>query len=364
MNKSTLAGLLTMAVAGIVAFGTSAGWFRLAEPMATSADPLIKYPAKLDLGDRELGELAIMPFTIANRGSAELIIDRIETNCSCTGMERREGGRFVRLDSLKIKGGEEARVVMRVSVRGVPPGTAMHNSVGFRTNDPQHREGRIEAIVRRVRAGVYATPQSVAFQTVPVGTQVCQILDVRDTDIQPRSIVRVSSTDPDRVTVRLLPVAMGPQQPDRDHGTVIGQLRVVVNTDTPGSVSAAIQIHLAGEARQPDEIRVLGTVVAPIEISPSSLFLPRQSADGPVYSATCLCRSTNGEPVALEVVAVPPDLTVELVGQDEAPMRLFRVTWNPDRCAASAGPQRRLVRFKARDGEQESALELPVTLAK
>jgi hypothetical protein len=364
MKKSVLAWLLVMVTAGATAFCGAAGWFPAAHPVAASLDPSVEYPSTIDLGDRELGELAVAPFIVANRGGGELVIDHIFSNCSCTGMERQVGQGFERFELLRLAAGAEAHLVMRVSVRGVPPGTSMINSVGFRTNDPMQPDGSIVATVRRVSAGVYTTPKSVSFQTVLARAQVRQVLDVRDTAIPPRSVARLSSTDPDRVTARLLPIEAGTEQPDYDHGKVIGRVEVVVATQTPGLVKAAVQIHLAGEARDPDEIPVMGRVAAPMELSPSTLFLPRQSADGPIYSATCICRSTSGQTVNLDVVAIPPGIVVELVGKGDSPSRLFRVTWRPDRNDASTGSQRRLIRLKASDGDHQSFLELPVTLTK
>ena len=130
-------------------------------------DPRIEYPARLDLGNHEVGEIAITRFTIANRGGGELVIDDIHSNCSCTGMEREQDGRYGRVNSLRLKAGEQANLVMRVSVRGVPIGAEMLNAVEFQTNDPDRPTGRIEAVVRFVSGGVSATPQSIIFGTVP-----------------------------------------------------------------------------------------------------------------------------------------------------------------------------------------------------
>ena len=70
---------------------------------AEKHDPVIEYPARLDFGEREIGEVAVVPFAIANRGTGGLVIDEIRTNCSGTGMEKRREFSFQRVESLRLR---------------------------------------------------------------------------------------------------------------------------------------------------------------------------------------------------------------------------------------------------------------------
>jgi hypothetical protein len=328
-----------------------------------SLNPVVAYPAKLDLGEHEIGDLAVSRFTIANRGNGELVIDQIRTNCSCTGMEREQDNEFVQVKSLRLRGGEQANLVMRVSVRGVPVGAEMLNVVEFQTNDPSQPTGRIEAIVRRVSGGVVASPESVVFGTVPVGATVRKLIDIRDNALLPRLIERVTSTMPERVTVRLQPVRDGPREANPPpEGAVVARLEVNVETAAPGEVDAVVQVYLAGEARTRDAVTVVGRVAAPIEISPGLLILPRASSSGPVYSATCICRSTAGEPLVVIVDSVPPGLTADVLAQDCPKLRSVRVTWDPSQGKVPTGRERQVIRLRAKAGDNEVVLELPVLL--
>jgi hypothetical protein len=131
-------------------------------------DRVIDYPPTIELGKHELGDQVVKHFTIANRGGGELVIDQIRTNCSCFGLEREQDGRYLRMESVRLPAGEQADLVVRVSVRGVPIGYALHNEVEFRTNDPTHPVGRIDVVASRVSGGVSTVPPSVVFGTVAV----------------------------------------------------------------------------------------------------------------------------------------------------------------------------------------------------
>ncbi len=333
---------------------------------ALRRDPTVDYPAELDLGEHEIGDEVVTPFVIANRGRGELVVDQIRTNCSCTGMERELEGQYVRVESLRLRAGEQVHLVMRVSVRGVPVGAAMLNVVEFRTNDPSHPSGRIEAVVRCVFGGISCNPPSVVFGTVPVGTRIQQVVEVRDTAVTPRAIERVSVTRPERVLARLVPAAEQPRgtESQENNGTLVGRVEVTVETGSPGEVDDFVRIHIAGREKNPDELVVIGRVTAPVEISPSLLVLPRASSGGPVYSGKCICRSTQGKPLTLSVDSVPPGLTADILAEGAEGVRVVRVTWDPHRGKPPVDGQRQLIRLRAKAGEDEAVLELSVLLRK
>jgi hypothetical protein len=364
MKMRILCWVAAPILAGITAFVITTGqlprsWFW------AHSDPLIDYPARLDLGDHENGEIVVEPFTISNRGGSELLIDQIQSNCSCTGMEQIRDGRYERVDTLQLAAGKSANLVMRVAVRDTPAGAQMLNIVEFHTNDPSQPLCQIEAVVGHVSRGVTASPGSVVLGTVPVGAEVRQVLDIRDTAIPPRTIESVSSTNPARVKVRLLPVSE-PSREAEPHpdGALVARLEVSVDTAMPGEVNVKAFVHLAGETQKSNPVSVIGKVAAPIELSPSSLVLPRASSNGPVYNAICTCRSTDTESLALSVDSIPSGLAAEILSNGTPSVRTVRITWDPELRKAPEDGQPEKVRLRAKAGKQESVLELQVYLQK
>ena len=180
----------------------------------------------------------------------------------------------------------------------------------------------------------------------------------------PRIINRLESMQSDRINVRLLPVDKElEKKKNHPDGFLIGRFEVVVETGTPGEVNAAVQIHLSGAKREPDILPITGKVASPFQMSPSLIAFPRQSGNGPIYEAGCLCRSTNGRPLALALLSVPAGLTAEILASGEKDQRTIRVKWDPLK-ELMAGQKKQLIRFRATVGEYETVVELPVFLSK
>src|SRR5207249_856898 len=68
--------------------------------------------------------------------------------------------------------------------------------------------------------------------------------------------------------------------------------------------------------RPPNAVPVRGRVAPIVESLPSSLVLPRRSDSGPIFSADCICRSSEGKPLQLIAHEVPPEFSV-VISQDE-----------------------------------------------
>ncbi len=362
MKIRPLCWLTVPVLLGVTSF-LVARWQGRQEAPVRPLDPVVEYPAIVDLGERENGEQAIGRFSIANRGVQELVIDQVRTNCSCTGLEREEEGRFVHLESVRLKPGQQANLAVRVAVRGVPVGASMHNVIEFQTNDPGQPTGRMDVFVRRVWGGVSINPPEVVFAPVAVGATVRKVLEIRDTATIPRTIGRVTSTDPKRLTVRLLPAETLPKEAEPNPGgTLIGQVEVVVDTSEIGEVSGVVRVGLVGETRPPDEAQVAGRVTASVELRSSSLVLPRLTADGPLYSAQTLCRSTHGKALTVAADPAPMGLTVQIESSGDATSKIVRITWDPTRGILSDKGQRQWIKLRARAGEEEVVLKLAVVL--
>ncbi len=364
MKMRVIYWLALPAFAGLMAYLGASGQLRRVWLSIFPVDPVIDYPRKLDLGPHEIREQVIAPFAISNRGASELVIDQIQSNCSCSGMEEPRGGRYDHIESLRLKPGEKANLVMRISVRGVPALGQMVNLVQFHTNDPSQPVGQIEAVVGPVSRGVSTNPGLINFGTVPLGTRIRSVLDVWDTATPPRVIERVTSTKPDRITVRLLPVPHQSQvvPTDPEDGALIGRLEVIVDTTRAAEFNDGIQIHTAGRTREPDKVPLVGRVIAAVELSPALIVLPRASSNGPLYEATCVCRSTNGERLAVSVESPSPGLVVQGEDGDEPTVRVLRIKWDPRQAKIPAGGRRETVRLRTKAGKAEVPLELQVVL--
>jgi hypothetical protein len=239
----------------------------------------------------------------------------------------------------------------------------MLNVVKFRTNDPTRGSARIEAVVKCVSGGISSRPESVVFGTVLIGEKIRRFVLIRDDALKPRVIETVTSTQPERVAVTLIPFQEKSEPPDPTAiGTLIGKLEVIVDSSVPGNVDAAVQVRLSGVSRDPDPIRVIGRISAPVEICPSVISLPRTSSAGPVYEATCIIRSVTGGPVELSIDPTPAGLTVTVLKPENARSQKVQVSWDPKVANESGSPQRQVIRIKAKTGEKEVVLELPVVL--
>jgi hypothetical protein len=332
----------------------------LIRSFASNSNPIADYPAAINMGEAQLGEESVARLTMANLGGGELLVDGIESNCSCAGLEMERDGRFYRFESLRLKPSETVNLAIRTSVRGVRVDEELVSQVKFRTNDPERAEGRNQSVVRRVSGGVTIAPSSLKLGNIQQGEEVRHVVDIRDTALTPRTIERLTNSIPDRVTARLLPATDLPVDdvPIQD-GRLIARMEICINTKEPGDIRDAVQIHLCGEARNPDELEVRGRVVLPIEVKPPLLVLPRNSPEGPVFSANCVVLSTQGKPLTLTVGSVPTGLSVRLLPGSEGGTRVIQVTLDSQLDGISNN-QRFRVPLRAKAGENEKDLEIEI----
>jgi hypothetical protein len=313
----------------------------------------------IDIGEQEVDQIAVAPLVIRNRGRGELVIDRITSSCSCSGLEREDGATFAPVQELRLGGRAEASLRVRFSVRGIP-GEPARSAITIRTNDPAAPEWRMEIFVPQVIGGVVTTPRSLVFGTLLAGKGAQQVLEVRDTNPTPRMVERVSSSHPDRVAVRWLPAEADAAAPTlRGAGKVLGQVEVSVLPGEPGSIDERVEIRLAGH--QPVQVPVLGRIVPIVEVTPSLLILPRESAGGAAYDGTCTCRSNQLLPLSIADVSSDKELSVQIEPVEGNPhLKLVRVKWHPSVGAKLTPTTRRVVHAHARVGDQAIPVEFSV----
>jgi hypothetical protein len=143
---------------------------------------------------------------------------------------------------------------------------------------------------------------------------------------------------------------------------LVGRIEVASCAKKPGSFSGEVLIHRTGSPNGPDRLPVFGTVVLDAMLRPSSLVLPRQSGSGPLFYATCLCSSTNGQALGLVADRVPEDIDVRFQPvPGNRCQQLVRIEWKHGaQMPRSTGI--RFVGLKAKTGISETRLDIRIDL--
>jgi hypothetical protein len=364
MKCKYLSWVIVPLVLGLVSYGAHSGALARTYAMWMGSAPVIEFSDVLELGEHELNEELFPTFAIRNRGGRELVVDQVGSNCACSGLVRQLGDRWEKVDSIHIQPGQEAELALRIGVRGLI-GKSAQFGVQFRTNDPTRPEASIKAIVSKVRGGLITEPRQVTFPPLCAGAEAQQVIDLIDTAAQPRAVVRVVSSEPEQLRVRLLAAAASPtRSKPEDAGTVVARIELTVRASHPGTMRGEILVHLDDASRPPEVIPITLRVVSAVEITPSALILPRASNAGPLYYAECLCRGTQGKPLSLRLDTAPPGVSVVLSDAlSDASIQRVRIEWKPPAAKLKEPNQSpQLVRLRARVGDVESILEIPLYL--
>lgn len=325
-----------------------------------SGSPVIHCQRDFKLGKRHLGEVTLTRFAIRNRGRRTRVINGVQSNCACSGLEREENGKIVGIDTLRIEPGKEVHVLMRLLVQGTP-GQPSQNGVVLRTNDPKNRVVSIQASIDEVIAGFTAIPTSVAFGQVLIESPATRLVSVYDNAATPRSIDTVEVMNCPALRARVLPAS--PEimtRREHDLGVLVGRVEIAADATSPASLNGYLKLVSSNRSHQPTVVSIDGRVVGHVDIAPSLVVLPRTSSAGAIYSSTCICRSTFGSSLEVRVIAASEGLTAEIEpasGSDsEKPMRIsWDGIWRPGHKG-----NRMSVQAMATMGERKIAFEIPV----
>jgi hypothetical protein len=327
--------------------------------------PILVYPALVDLGAREKGEIVVGRFEIGNAGGSTLLIDQIQASCISAGLEWEVNGEFVRLNSIQIAPGERMELVLRTGT-GAAIGESQSVQVSFHSNDPEHPEGRIDLFIPCITGGISSHPRAVAFGNVAVGEQVRRVVDLYDARSFGRRIATVQSSHPDRFGVRLIELSEHEDGKDADAGRkLIARLEVTARSEAPQQLEGEVEIRLADQNRLPDRIPVTGVVVSAVKASPTTIVLPRKVGQQTVYSGDVLVQSRDGAPLSVRVLSTPPNLNIEVrTVADHLDRQLVVVkAKSPDGVPELTGKTRIKLGVRAGDLGEES-LEIPVLVTK
>ena len=317
--------------------------------------PAIDCPDVVDLGDGDLGEIAVKRLTITNTGDSELLISKVRSSCSCSGLELDGGSHALSFTEVSIAPGEAKKFVVRLSVRG-NPGESVRQSVHFETNDPARPAVEFDVVVPRVR-GISCSPTSVVAGAVPVGKTVRHRVSLREYATAGLKLERVECDPKSSVQVQSL------THTDTTAETGwhdVSQFEVCVTANESGPINTMVTLHLKRDNTSLTfALPVSANAVRPVEVSPKTLRLPRSSDDGPVYTAECFCRCTEGSFSSLEVASADSGLRAEvLAGSADSPVRLVRVTYDPTYTTQHAGARK--VRLKATTTDGVFPIEIDV----
>lgn len=360
MRRKTLAlTLVLLPLASAAAtFGVRSAWDRGAEKL-----PALECPSSIDLGDRDLGEIAVGRFMVKNAGRAPLKLDNFQTSCSCAGIEHEVEGQLRRVQSVELLPGERVELTARVAV-GAKPGQRQLVQAFFRTNDPARPTAGLEILIPRVKGGVYAEPAAVVFGTAGVGERLTRVIDLYDNAVQGRRIAAVRSTHPERFAVRQVPLTdVEARQVHEQGGRLIARLEVTARTERPGPLKGDIEVRLADESRRPDLISVAGAVSRGVECWPGALVLPRRVGDRFLYSGQVLVADPDGKPIRVEVEELPPGASAK-VGPvaGRADQVLLQVDCKPMAKGVVGETVAAPVRLRVRAGGKETEVEVPLIL--
>jgi hypothetical protein len=323
-------------------------------------DPVLEAASTIDLGPREYGQLVDASFVVANRGASELVLDEFRLSCSCNSLERRKNGEYLRIKSIRLGPKERADLRLRFVARA-PVGGEMSTAIHYHSNDPARAQGSILLTIPKVTGGVITSPNPVAFGTVTTGSTPCILVEVRDRAAMPRSIKRVLSSNPELFTARW--VARGlpeDRHPSIGDEILLGRIEITLQKQKPGPIDGNVKIFLNEDQRKPDLLPVAGRVAAAVEALPSAIVLPRNSSKGPLYFASCICKSTSGAPLTLQLDEAPPEVSVILSQVRDCPgVQMARIEWKPGVGLSTSQAKKRIV-FRARVGDQETTLEIPI----
>lgn len=272
----------------------------------TRGSPVAVVPLVVELGDHEYGKTVIGRFTVGNSGTADLLLAKFGTSCSCAAVEVENEGQARRAGVVRVGPGEQVQLIARVAVGG-RTGTSQRVSVTFATNDPNAEQPIVELVIGRIMGGVATTPLAVVFGEQPVGASLKRRIQVFDNGIKGRRISAVRSMNAGRFSANLLPpVGEEARQDVGIGGRLIGIIEVVPVTNRAGPLDGQIEIQVADEARRPDFIDVSGQVVGPVVARPSALVLPRSAGGKLVYAGQVRITARDGGPVVVKAAPAQP----------------------------------------------------------
>lgn len=272
----------------------------------------IKYPEVINFGVREIGDVAIERFFVENKGRENLIVNKIKTNCSCTGFEIKKNGEFVKANEFVIAPGKTEEVAVRLTVQGIPPNSKATSEIFFQTNDPDQKDCKIKLIIDRVKSGLSPIPDVIIVNDFKPRVEKKYLIDLFDDTEGFKQISGLGVSDKNRINVELiLDDIKNDVKTDEHEKKKIGSIEVTIKSKDQCNFNEVIVIKKNDNTIMTNKIRIIGSILPSVDISPGAIVLPRKSSTGLIYKAKCVFRSTSGQTMKLNIKKLPNGVTVK-----------------------------------------------------
>ena len=336
--------LVIAATVGLMAFGL-ARWRSPSRALAWfSGRPILECPYEIDLGSRDVGDMVIVPFRIANRGRSTLEVSDFQNSCGCSGLDQIIDGQSASVSSLSVQPGGDAVLRLRWRLTNLSD-SPQRVRLWFHTNDPDAANTGIDFLVKSTNKGAYSSPSIVSFAPIVLGKTAVQRVEIRDRADRSLTVENIKC-DLDCVEIKALARDQLDESAPGLEGRRIACFEVALRGCRTGFVSGEIACHSAGSLEPFLRIPVRGEIVTAVRLTPATVVLPRQSEKGRVYNATVVCRSEAKVPIHLEVDSVPEPFLVRTERIDSSSFTV-RIHLESRRRTESEVEEKHEIRFRA-----------------
>jgi hypothetical protein len=341
----------------VLILGAAALW-RLPE----SYRPIAAYENTIDLGEHEFGDIVTAPFSIANIGASDLVIDEISSSCSSTGFRILHEGQHQVVERLCIKPGDQRDLTVKLVVKDIPINANFVNKISFRTNDPVLPNGAVRLLVKRVHGGIDFYPKTVYLGSIGLHASHTQQIEIRDRALIPRKITSIKIPEGSKLNARVIEAhessGVPAKKPAPQQGHLVGFLEITVDTSCPRDINAKLEFALSDGRSKPDTLQVIGGVRAPIEVSHSSLYLPVYTPAGPLYETTLSVTSTTGKNVELKLLTLPNHFDAEVLPATQPSSKKVRIKLQSKQVASEVN--RVVMTISAKTEDYSSMFDIPI----
>jgi hypothetical protein len=271
-----------------------------------SSVPVAVFPAVVDLGNCQAGSTVHAEWKVENRGGHILQLIHFQSSCGCSGVEVQDGHAWVVPKEISIKPGETqvCRVRMLIpSEAGRPKISTVH----FETNDPAMPEGLMTISVREV-IGVTFQPVALTYGTLPIGKNSTQEIELINIGTTKARFVSVRPLVSSQLHWKFLPYVSS-QGGDKVKlkGECLGKIQFTLEGSQPINLYEEVIVNFARDdgTTFSHKFVVSGGVVGQFSISPTAIYLPRQSGQGPIYLANIIISALDAAPFHVELPQDP-----------------------------------------------------------
>lgn len=287
----------------------------------------IEYQSLIQLAPLRHGAMATASFPIRNQTGQGIILQHFRSSCACEKVGVRQNGRLIPPENIAIADGHEVEVQVSFTANGRYD-RSVHITVFVTTDHPSFPELKIAVTASIIGVKPLTDPSSIRLGTVMHGESWRQRIQLFDVDSRSRKINVVVPKGENLLNAIFLPQVDSVRSDEVGRGFPIGALDVELKATSTESFEGEIQLYLDDDTADPLRLPLSYRVAAPIEVYPPVLYLPRATSKGFVYAGICLCKSSIGVPLRLEVASRPHGVQVEILPSDKpgAPVRQVRVT--------------------------------------